>query len=152
MRCFVFVILSNQNACNGCENAENRTWFKLFYDGRKFRRQRVNMIDVRSYFIFNMWKFSMRISDLLCSDLNLNLGKLFALTWNSRWNGFLLTKNWISNAKFHQAMVITPFRWNPVTPKVIHTNFTWSQNISTCRTCSSWSHKYAAFTNRNLFA
>ncbi len=87
----------------------------------------VNMIDVRSYLIFNMWKFWTSISDLLCSDLNLNLGKLFALTWNSRWNGFLLTWNWISNAKFHQAMVITPFRWNPVTPIVIHTSvhFTW---------------------------
>ncbi len=42
---FVFLILSYQNACYGCENAENRTWSEFFYDGRKFRRQCVNMID-----------------------------------------------------------------------------------------------------------
>ncbi len=42
---FVFVILSYQNACYGCENAENRTWSEFSYDGRKFRRQCVNVID-----------------------------------------------------------------------------------------------------------
>ncbi len=31
MRFFVFVILSYQNACYGCENAENRTWSEFFY-------------------------------------------------------------------------------------------------------------------------
>ncbi len=30
MRFLVFVILSYQNACYGCENAENRTWSDLF--------------------------------------------------------------------------------------------------------------------------
>ncbi len=50
---FVFVILSYQNACYGCENAENWTWSEFFYDGRKFRRQCVNVIDTtwgRIYF------------------------------------------------------------------------------------------------------
>ncbi len=42
---FIFVILSYQNACYGCENAENRTWSEFFYDGRKFQRQCVNVID-----------------------------------------------------------------------------------------------------------
>ncbi len=42
---FISVILSYLNACYGFENAENRTWSKMFYDGRKFRRQCVNVID-----------------------------------------------------------------------------------------------------------
>ncbi len=44
-RFFVFLILSHQNACYGYENAENRTWSEFFYDGRKFQRQCVNVID-----------------------------------------------------------------------------------------------------------
>ncbi len=51
---FVFVILSYQNACDGCENAENRTWSEFFYDGRMFQRQCINMIDTmwgRIYFL-----------------------------------------------------------------------------------------------------
>ncbi len=54
MRYFVFVILSYQNACYGCENAENRTCSEFFYYERKFRRQCVNMIDTtwgRNYFL-----------------------------------------------------------------------------------------------------
>ncbi len=50
---FVFVILTYENACYGCENAENRTWSEFFYDGQKFRRQCVNVIDTtwgRIYF------------------------------------------------------------------------------------------------------
>ncbi len=50
---FIFFILSYQNACYECENAENRTWSEFFYDGRKFRRQCVNVIDTtwgRIYF------------------------------------------------------------------------------------------------------
>ncbi len=50
----VFVILSYQNACYGCENAENRTRSEFFYDGRKFRRQCGNVIDTmwaRIYFL-----------------------------------------------------------------------------------------------------
>ncbi len=53
---FIFIVLSYQNACNGCENAENRTWSEFLYDGRMFRRQCVNMIDTtwgRIYF-FNV--------------------------------------------------------------------------------------------------
>ncbi len=42
---FVFLILSHQNACYVCENAENWTWYECFYDGRKFHRQYVIMID-----------------------------------------------------------------------------------------------------------
>ncbi len=41
---FLFVILSYQNACYGCENAENRTWYEFFSDRRKFQRQCVNVI------------------------------------------------------------------------------------------------------------
>ncbi len=54
VRFFVFLILSYQNACYGCENAENRTWSELFHDGWKFWRQCVNMIDTtwgRIYFL-----------------------------------------------------------------------------------------------------
>ncbi len=36
---FLFLIPSYQNACYGCENAENRTWSEFFYDRRKFRTQ-----------------------------------------------------------------------------------------------------------------
>ncbi len=53
-RFFVFLILSYQNACYGCENAENRTWSEFFYDGQKFRRQCANVIDTtwgRIYFL-----------------------------------------------------------------------------------------------------
>ncbi len=41
------------------KNAENRTRSEFFYDGRKFRRQCVNVIDdnVRSYLFFNVRKF-----------------------------------------------------------------------------------------------
>ncbi len=42
---FIFVILSYQNACYGCENAENWKWSDFFYDEWKFRRQCVNVID-----------------------------------------------------------------------------------------------------------
>ncbi len=42
---FVFLILSYQNACNGCENAENRTWSEIVFDRRKFQRQCATMID-----------------------------------------------------------------------------------------------------------
>ncbi len=51
---FIFLILSYQNACNGCENAENRTWSEFFFDRRKFRRQCANVIDTtwgRIYFL-----------------------------------------------------------------------------------------------------
>ncbi len=50
---FIFVILSYQNACYGCENTGNQTWSDFFYDGRKFQRQWVNVIDTtwgRIYF------------------------------------------------------------------------------------------------------
>ncbi len=50
---FIFVILSYQNACYGCENAENQTWSDLFYDRWKFQRQCVNVTDTtwgRIYF------------------------------------------------------------------------------------------------------
>ncbi len=33
---FVFVILSYQNACYGCENAENRTWSEFFMMDESF--------------------------------------------------------------------------------------------------------------------
>ncbi len=33
----IFLVVSYQNACNGCENAENRTWSKKCYDERKFQ-------------------------------------------------------------------------------------------------------------------
>ncbi len=54
MRFSLFPILSYQNACNGCENAENRTWSEFFFNGRKFRRQCANVIDTtwgRIYFL-----------------------------------------------------------------------------------------------------
>ncbi len=63
VRFFVFLILSYQNACYGCENTENRTWSEFFYDGRKFQRQCVNVIDTswgRIYFLTCenfRWKF-----------------------------------------------------------------------------------------------
>ncbi len=65
MRFSIFVILSYQNACYGCENAE--TWSKFFYDWRKFRRQCVNMIDTtwgRIYF-----STCENFGRKLCSDL-----------------------------------------------------------------------------------
>ncbi len=45
MRFSVFPILSYQIACYRCENTENRTWSECFFDGWKFWRQCVNMID-----------------------------------------------------------------------------------------------------------
>ncbi len=42
---FIFLFLSYQNACYGCENSENRTWSEFFSDGRKFRMRCVNVID-----------------------------------------------------------------------------------------------------------
>ncbi len=35
---FIFAILSYQNSCYRCENTENWTWCKCFYDRRKFQR------------------------------------------------------------------------------------------------------------------
>ncbi len=50
---FLFINLSYQNACYGCENAENRTWSKkCFNDGWKFRRQCVNVSDITWNLIF----------------------------------------------------------------------------------------------------
>ncbi len=65
MRFSIFVILSYQNACYGCVNAE--TWSKFFYDWRKFRRQCVNVIDTtwgRIYF-----STCENFGQKLCSDL-----------------------------------------------------------------------------------
>ncbi len=42
---FVFVILSYQNACYGCENAEKSDLVHIFYYEKRFRRQCVNVID-----------------------------------------------------------------------------------------------------------
>ncbi len=64
---FVFVILSNQNACNGCENAENRTWSEFFHNEQKFPRQCVNVIEV--YLFFNVWKILTNIVVSVCNDL-----------------------------------------------------------------------------------
>ncbi len=41
----IFIILSYYNACYACKNSENQTWSYFFYDGRKFWRQCVNVID-----------------------------------------------------------------------------------------------------------
>ncbi len=66
---FVFVILSHQNACYRCENAENRTWAEFFYDGWKFWRQCVNMIDTTwSYLFINVWKFRTRCAMTLTAQ------------------------------------------------------------------------------------
>ncbi len=53
--------------------------------------------NVRSYLIFNVWKFLTRISDLLCNDLNLN----FQMKWIPiNMTGFRMrnfTKQWWSH-------------------------------------------------------
>ncbi len=51
-RFFVFLILSYQNACYGCENAENRTWSDFFLWRTKFRRQCVDVIDTWGWIYF----------------------------------------------------------------------------------------------------
>ncbi len=69
MHFFVFVILSYQNACYGCENAENRTWSGFFFFLYGHVSEAVCKRDwhnVRSYLFFNVQKFRMRISDSVC--------------------------------------------------------------------------------------
>ncbi len=62
---FLFVILSNHNACYGCENEENR------FEGKKIVLRAVCKHDwqnVRSYLFFNMQKISTKISDSVCNE------------------------------------------------------------------------------------
>ncbi len=67
---FIFVILSYQNACYGCENAENRTWSEFFYDGRKFCRKCVNVIDTTwgHTYIWMCENFGLRMQKLKISS------------------------------------------------------------------------------------
>ncbi len=37
---------TSQNACHGCEKRKKSNPIRIFYDGRKFRRQCVNVIDI----------------------------------------------------------------------------------------------------------
>ncbi len=53
---FIFLIHSYQNACNGCENAENRTWSELFLTDESFRGSKRDWHNVRSYLFFNVRK------------------------------------------------------------------------------------------------
>ncbi len=44
---------TSQNACHGCEKCKKSNPIRIFFDGRKFRRQCVNVIDItwgRIYF------------------------------------------------------------------------------------------------------
>ncbi len=71
---FIFVILSYQNACYGCKNAENWNWSNFFFfttdeSFRGFRGKRV-WHNVWLYLFFNEWKFRTRISDSVCKDLH----------------------------------------------------------------------------------
>ncbi len=42
---FVYVIISSQNACYVCEEHKIEPEFEFFYDGQKFQRECVYMID-----------------------------------------------------------------------------------------------------------
>ncbi len=53
---FIFVILSHQNACYGCENAENRNWSKFFLWRMKVMEAlcKRDWHNVRLYLFFNV--------------------------------------------------------------------------------------------------
>ncbi len=65
---FVIPILYYQNACYGCEKAENQTWSNFFFTDESFGGKR-DFHNVRSYLFFNVWKFWATILDSLCNDL-----------------------------------------------------------------------------------
>ncbi len=64
------------------KNAENQTRSQLFYDGRKFWRQCVNVHwhSVRSYLFFNLRKFR-----TLCAR-TLSLQNVRSSVWGTDWN------------------------------------------------------------------
>ncbi len=87
---FIFVILSYQNKCNGCENAENRSWSEFLYDGRIFRRQCVNVIDTawgRIYFFYvKNVKTNVYILVLAKSCLPISFSGLSCFVCSHYWN------------------------------------------------------------------
>ncbi len=66
---FVFVMLSSQNACYGCENAENRTWSTLFLCRTKVSEAvcKRDWHNVRSYLFFNVQEFRTQCAKTLTS-------------------------------------------------------------------------------------
>ncbi len=58
---FIFVILSNQNACYGCENAENRSkqFFVLWCTNVSEAACKRDWHDVKSYLFFNVTRCAM---------------------------------------------------------------------------------------------
>ncbi len=66
MRFSVFPILSYQNACNECENAENQTWSEFFLTDESFGGSVQTWLTQREVvFIF----LRAKISDSVCRDL-----------------------------------------------------------------------------------
>ncbi len=106
---------TSQNACYRCENTENWTQSKYFYD-RKFRRQCVNVIDT-------MWG---RIYFLMCEmDENFRLGvqrpsvfnDLYFLQWNIKKKDFFI-ECW--------STVLVPIDFYCTDKKTVEINWNWN--------------------------
>ncbi len=80
---FVFLILSYQNACYGCENAENRTWSEFFLWRTKVSEAvcKCDWHNVRSNLFFNVWKFRTRCA--------MTLSK-WVTEWANKWMNQLM--------------------------------------------------------------
>ncbi len=67
--CF-FVILSYQDACYGCENAENQTWYEFYMTDKVLEAMgKCDWHNMRSYLFFNVRKFQMKLSNPVSNGL-----------------------------------------------------------------------------------